>query len=205
MQYTGERVIPPHNGNILEQGNYAYHIAVYRDFLENGIVSNKEVIDVACGCGHGSRMIAEKGAKSVRAYDISPEAIEFAKTHYAHPSISYQVQDICLLPDATGSADCVISVEVFEHVAQVERMISEVHRVLRPRGFWLLTTPNGVRYPDHKIVPWHVKHYNKDDLNNLLSDGFNIYIKEVGLEPDSSQYRGWPVFSNYAVYCMKKS
>ena len=75
MEYTGERVIPAHDDKN-SQGGYAIHELMYSEFLE--VTKGKEVIDVACGCGHGSKMIAQK-ANKVYGYDISPEAIKFAK------------------------------------------------------------------------------------------------------------------------------
>jgi len=200
LKYTGERVIPKHDDKSA-QGNYAIHELMYMEFLEPTI--GKIVIDVACGCGHGSKMIAEK-AKKVFAYDISKDAIEFANKYYSAPNIYYQVCDILDLPHENESIDTVVSVEVFEHVLPIERVISEVHRVLAPKGFWCFTTPSGERYPDHSIVPWHVKHYTKQNLQELLKDHFNFAIRDVGIEPDSSVYIGKPVFANYSVFCVKK-
>ncbi len=42
-----------------------------------------------------------------------------------------------------GSFDGVVTVEVLEHVMQDEKFLSEVYRVLKPGGFFLMTTPNG--------------------------------------------------------------
>jgi len=200
MQYTGERVIPAHDG-LPAQGNYAIHDLMYREFLVAAI--GKTVIDVACGCGHGSKMIAEQ-ASQVFGYDISVEAVDFARTHNSGQNISYGVMDIRKLPHDDQSIDTVISVEVFEHVSPVSDVILEVHRVLKPKGFWCFTTPRGERYPDHRIVPWHVKHYTRADLIDLLTPMFNIHIRETGLEPDSSIRCSWPTFGNYSVICIKK-
>ena len=56
----------------------------------------------------------------------------------------------------------------------------------------------------HRIVPWHVKHYTRADLIDLLTPMFNIHIRETGLEPDSSIRCSWPTFGNYSVICIKK-
>jgi 2-polyprenyl-3-methyl-5-hydroxy-6-metoxy-1,4-benzoquinol methylase len=199
MEYTGERVIPAHDGKPA-QGNYPIHELMYREFLVATV--GKVVIDVACGCGHGAKMIAEH-AEHVFGYDISPEAINFATLYNQAPNISYDVADIRSLPHTPQSVDTVISVEVFEHVLDIEQVISEVHRVLKPNGFWCFTTPNGERYPDHRIVPWHVRHYTKSTLQQLLAPHFRVHIRETGLEPDSSIHFGVPTFGNYSVFCLK--
>lgn len=73
------------------------------------------------------------------------------------------------LPDE--SFDFVVSVEVLEHVEKDEQFVSEVSRVLRPGGTFLMTTPNGDwvenKNPDHK------RHYKKSELNELLDRDFD--------------------------------
>jgi SAM-dependent methyltransferase len=74
------------------------------------------------------------------------------------------------------SFDCVVAVEVLEHVEEDENFVREVKRVLRPGGLFLMTTPNGDSVkntnPDHK------RHYRREQLTALLSR----YFKEVDVE-----------------------
>jgi SAM-dependent methyltransferase len=72
------------------------------------------------------------------------------------------------LPDE--SFDCVVSVEVLEHVERDDLFVENVRRVLRPGGVFLMTTPNGDAVkntnPDHK------RHYTRGQLLSLLSSRF---------------------------------
>jgi SAM-dependent methyltransferase len=74
-----------------------------------------------------------------------------------------------LLQDA--SFDFALAVEVLEHVAEDARFVSEVHRVLKPGGAFLMTTPNGDAVantnPDHK------RHYTRERLRQLLASEFD--------------------------------
>jgi SAM-dependent methyltransferase len=87
-----------------------------------------------------------------------------------------------LLDDMTRSKlddesfDIVVSVEVLEHVEQDELFVDQVHRILKPGGTFLMTTPNG----DYLKKPnvGHVRHYTRQQLLNLLSSRFS----EVHLE-----------------------
>ena len=49
-------------------------------------------------------------------------------------------------------------------------LVREVHRVLRPGGKFILTTPN-IRMSLTRN-PWHVREYNPDQLRNLLGSAF---------------------------------
>lgn len=72
------------------------------------------------------------------------------------------------LPDE--SFDLVVSVEVLEHVEEDELFLREVGRVLKPGGYFMMTTPNGDfvvnRNPDHK------RHYKRAELKDLLESVF---------------------------------
>lgn len=69
------------------------------------------------------------------------------------------------------SFDLVVSVEVLEHVEDDETFVSEVCRVLKPGGRFIMTTPNGDfvenRNPDHK------RHYKKLQLSGMLKKYFS--------------------------------
>ena len=200
MQYTGERIIPAYEDHPA-QGNVDIHDLMYREFLVASI--DKKVLDIACGCGMGTKMLAERALK-VHGYDIDAETIEFAKKYYNDVKIEYAVGDICNIPEPDESFDTVVSVETFEHVSDIDKLIGEVHRVLKPKGIWCFTTPNGIRYPDHNIVKYHVKHYTESELYSMLDSRFSCFIRRTGLEPDTSIILGKPTFGNYSVFCLKR-
>lgn len=109
--------------------------------------------------------------------------------------------DRLILGDMTNSGlpgesfDLVVSVEVLEHVEDDETFVSEICRVLKPGGRFIMTTPNGDfvenRNPDHK------RHYKKRQLSDLLKKHFtNVEIeyaiaggryRKIGLKPWSLQ------------------
>ena len=89
------------------------------------------------------------------------------------------------LPDDTF--DCVVSVEVLEHVERDDAFVAEVYRVLRNDGVFLMTTPNGdyVRNtnPDHK------RHYSRQQLMSVLSSSFEEVNVEYAIR--GGQFRRW--------------
>lgn len=76
----------------------------------------------------------------------------------------------------SSSFDLVVSVEVLEHVDEDDKFVSEVSRVLRPGGRFIMTTPNGDflenKNPDHR------RHYTKEQLSSLLNRHFkNVHVE----------------------------
>jgi SAM-dependent methyltransferase len=80
--------------------------------------------------------------------------------------------------DMTGSRfpdsafDCVVSVEVLEHVEEDQKFIEHVHRVLKPGGVFIMTTPNG-DFLKVNTNPDHKRHYTRAQLIMLLQSQFH--------------------------------
>jgi SAM-dependent methyltransferase len=80
------------------------------------------------------------------------------------------VQDMHVLP--SESYDTVLSTEVLEHVPQPERMIAEMHRVLKPAGKLILTVPYLSRLHEE---PFDYFRYTRYGLQFLLEKcGFRV-------------------------------
>jgi SAM-dependent methyltransferase len=98
------------------------------------------------------------------------------------------------LPDACF--DCVVAVEVLEHVERDDRFVAQVRRVLKPGGVFLMTTPNGDFVKNTN--PDHIRHYTRDQLVALLSTEFTSvdviyairggYFRKLGLRSWSARH-----------------
>jgi 2-polyprenyl-3-methyl-5-hydroxy-6-metoxy-1,4-benzoquinol methylase len=158
-----------------------------------------KVLDLGCGNGYVASRIAGQG-HAVTGVDVSSEGIEIARVSF--PGISYQlcsVYDDDLLDRVGGQFDCVVSLEVVEHLFYPKKLFEQCHRLLVARGTLIVSTPyhgylknlalsltNG--WDRHFGVDWdggHIKFFSRKTLAQMASNaGFvNIRFSPVGRCP----------------------
>jgi 2-polyprenyl-6-hydroxyphenyl methylase/3-demethylubiquinone-9 3-methyltransferase len=104
------------------------------------------VIDVGCGGGLVAEEIARLGA-AVIGIDPSAASIATAQAHAARSglAIDYRIGSGERLPAGDACADVVYCVDVLEHVPDLDAVIGETARVLKPGGLYLFDTINRTR------------------------------------------------------------
>ena len=103
----------------------------------------RKLLDVGCGGGLLAEEFARMGFE-VTGIDPAPETIETARTHASASglSIEYEIGSGEALPYPEGAFDLVTCCDVLEHVENVDRVIAEIARVLRPGGLFFYDTIN---------------------------------------------------------------
>jgi SAM-dependent methyltransferase len=159
--------------------------------LRAGVRAEDRVLDLGCGDGRFTAELARLGAAAT-GVDIAEAALNRARA--AHPDLDFKLAPIDgPLPFDDGSFDVVWTTEVIEHVVDTARWLSEVRRVLVPRGRLLLTTPShgrlrvalsGVEAFSDPLGD-HLHLYTKGSLENLLAEfGFDeISVRTAGGPP----------------------
>jgi 2-polyprenyl-6-hydroxyphenyl methylase / 3-demethylubiquinone-9 3-methyltransferase len=103
----------------------------------------KRVLDLGCGGGFMAEALAARGAE-VTGIDPAAGAIAIATRHAAASGrkIRYLTGTGEAIPLADASLDIVVCVDVLEHVTDLDRVLTEVARVLKPGGLFLFDTIN---------------------------------------------------------------
>ncbi|OHB62660.1 MAG: hypothetical protein A2Y77_00360 [Planctomycetes bacterium RBG_13_62_9] len=119
-----------------------------------------KVLEIGCGIGTVVFELAKRGYDVVGT-DISGVAIEYGRRKYE--SIQLQVQPAEELAFEDKAFDVVLSFDLFEHIARIDRHVDEVHRVLKPGGHYLFQTPNKwsnavFETLAHKTLQWRRVH-----------------------------------------------
>lgn len=116
---------------------------VYRDHLNTPAffdilpnVAGLSGLDIGCGEGHNTRLLAQRGAE-LTAIDIAETFIAHAQRAEAqHPlGIDYRVASAVALPFAAERFDFVTAFMSLMDVPETEQALAEAHRVLKPGGF----------------------------------------------------------------------
>lgn len=136
------------------------------------LAKGKRVLDVACGEGYGSYLMAKYwGAAQVTAVDISSEAIEAARHNFAADNITYEVMAAGDLSQkfALGSFDLVISLETIEHLDNPEQFLHEIKKVCTDDATIIISCPNDpAHYQDGQHSnPFHTRTYSAQQFFDM--------------------------------------
>ncbi len=147
----------------LEPPSLERRLAVLRGSVRGG----DRALDVGCGTGEFTAAMAEAGAHAV-GVEVAEAALTRARGR--HPDLDFRLVPIDgPLPFEDGSFDLVWASEVIEHVSDTARWLSEVRRVLVPRGRLLVTTPSHGRA---RVALGGVERFSEP-----LGDHLHLYTK----------------------------
>jgi SAM-dependent methyltransferase len=177
LKLTGERTLPDVPGE-----NYWYrrHLVVYRWIAER--CAGKRVVDMACGEGYGSAVLAERAAEVI-GVDANPEAHEHARLRYAAPGLRFEralVEDF----DEGAPYDAIVFLQTIEHLKEPERLLERFASLLAPGGAAYVSTPNRLTLAppgaERSGNPWHVREYTAGEFRGLVEEAFEA-VELLGL------------------------
>ena len=167
IAFTGERVVP----HAVESQLWNEHVSRYH--FARLFAPGKRVLDVGCGAGYGTGLLASEARQAV-GFDIAPEAIDYAKENYPGPCFLLGSADA--FPIESDSCGLITAFEVIEHIHRWPDLLTEAARALTPDGAFLVSTPNKHYYAEARRDagpnPFHVHEFELEELENRLREHF---------------------------------
>lgn len=177
-----------------------------------GDVREMEVLDLGCGTGRHAVSMASRGAR-VAAVDFSDRMLERAQKKSGEAKINFCAGDLTKpLPFAPATFDLILCALVTDHIAELEMLFREMHRLCRPAGFVVVSTVHpammlrGVqarfREPDgQEIRPESYPHQLSDYVMAATRAGFVFdHLSEHAVDEKlaarverARKYLGWPM------------
>jgi len=167
LALTGERTLPD-----VPAENYWFrrHLVVYEWIARR--TGGLRVIDMACGEGYGSNVLAGKAAQVV-GVDANPEAHEHARLRYRRANLRFER---ALVDTFSEQADAVVFLQTVEHLAGPQAALRHFGSLVRGRGVVYVSTPNVLTLAppgaDRSDNPWHVREYRLAEFEQLCRECF---------------------------------
>lgn len=167
------------------------------------LVEGQRILDIGCWTGALSYLMAQTHDEVV-GIDVLPEAVAVARRKFPLPNLTFEVMDGQALKFQDDSFDCVVALEVIEHVQNPWGFLGGIRRVLRPGGCLVISSPNAINvysilkqlYPGlpdllHRIdtEPWNTG----NQMDHLFAwDIFTLYrlLRRQGFEYGIHDFAG---------------
>jgi 2-polyprenyl-3-methyl-5-hydroxy-6-metoxy-1,4-benzoquinol methylase len=150
--------------------------AVKRALDEVGIPDRPRIVDVGCGVGDVIESMPACAIKIGLAY--SQADLDLAR-RVCSEGVQFVKASALELPFASESVDALICLEVIEHLPDDRAVVSELSRVLKPRGRLLISVPGNHYFAEYLDLMGHYRHYSRESLASLLSSEHLRIIRYV--------------------------
>jgi SAM-dependent methyltransferase len=170
LAWTGERLVTTCARPLVFEHVHRYAVAC-------ALAEGKRVLDIACGEGYGANLLGRIASKVI-GVDLDPTTIEHARRKYRDRNLEFLIGDCLNIPCADASIDLVASFETIEHIADHDRFLSEIKRVLAPGGVVIISSPDKAAYRAVSAGgnPFHEAELTHDEFLRLLKSRFQHYV-----------------------------
>lgn len=167
-----------------QPGSMAEAVVLLESWQRAGV--SGKVLDIGCGTAQKVKIMNSWPGTIAFGCDMEMRVLSFARRKLELDRLAAGAGDA--LPFASESFDWITASEVIEHLPDAHAFLCEVHRVLKPNGHLLLTTPNRLQYfrPWRPRIFWralrrqvvvdssHVREFSPSELRRQLSPLFEV-------------------------------
>jgi 2-polyprenyl-3-methyl-5-hydroxy-6-metoxy-1,4-benzoquinol methylase len=161
-----------------------------REYIASHVPSSTStLLDVGCGSAWVAKTLLPKG-KTIYSLDASATNPTKALARYPSDKHFGVAADAFALPFADNSFDCIIAAEIIEHVSDPEKFVHELHRVVKPGGVLIISTP----YKEVLKYALCIHCNQKTPLNSHLHSFTET--KLLSYHPTKAVGASWKAFNN---------
>ena len=151
------------------------------------ITGNGVFFDLGCGDGCFTVPAAQNGTKIIAA-DISNKMLKILKNRANRNDISLKNVTLCRmnalnLSLADNAVDCVVSNSVLHLISRPEKVVREIHRVLKPGGCFIVKDDRPGNTPG---TP-----YDNSEYNIIVDELYGMYWKQLEQKGVNPTKYGW--------------
>lgn len=172
---TLERIIPDdvHEDDAAALASVALHRERYRFAADHARPGR--LLDLACGVGYGTRLIADArpDLDDLLGVDLSAEAVAYAQREYACARVRYEQGDAMVfgtVGDPSTSFSTIVSLETIEHLPEPAAFFARLYGLLASGGVLIASVPTT---PSVDLNPHH--------LHDFTTKSFRAMGTEHGL------------------------
>jgi SAM-dependent methyltransferase len=138
-------------------------------------------IDIFCGNGYGSRVVAGSTGARMVGLDGSEEAIKLAERHYSNHRIVFGQAEFPFALQA-GMADFAVCFESAQHVADPVALLRQVSDATDGPLFLSLPLEDSLPFAANRdLFPFHTRHFTREEIRAMLAEvGRRLILEEWG-------------------------
>jgi ubiquinone/menaquinone biosynthesis C-methylase UbiE len=166
----------------------------HRMMLDVLTAQDRRILDVGCGTGLFASRIRERFPRTqVVGLDLSAGMLRQAHCRMSRAGGLHQVQgDSQRLPFASNTFDAITCSHSFHHYPRQDRVVAEMHRVLRPGGKLLIIDGDRDRLWGRFLYDWFIV-WLEGPVRHQSSAGFEALFRGAGFKHITQQRRGGPL------------
>lgn len=164
---TLERLVPAELAadDATGSATLALHLERYRFAAQHARPGR--LLDLACGVGYGTRLLADEaaGVESALGVDLSQGAVAYARDRYGRPGVEFVASDGLAFADPAGF-DTIVSLETIEHVPDPAALVAHLAGLLRPGGVLVASAPTT---PSADVNLHHLHDFTERSFRRLFA------------------------------------
>jgi 2-polyprenyl-3-methyl-5-hydroxy-6-metoxy-1,4-benzoquinol methylase len=152
----------------LARRDYLAASHVHRYMLATELCAGLRVVDLACGNGYGSELLAARAA-SVLGVDVDASCVALARRERTGQALTFATADALefLGGAGAGDADAIVMFEALEHVAEPERVLEELARLAAAGVRLAVSVPNSRAFRERN--PFHVTDFGYAEARSAFA------------------------------------